>query len=281
MVEELQTLKGRANTPVRPGFVVKNVLMGQQAVYLTGELTTEVSVVDLHRTYKALVKEENQSRPIAKRLRGMTYKSFVTLFKFAQLKGLVELVEEREMEMPPPSGHLLSIRKEGEEFGVVRSKIRVFRLTEAGRQDERSWANLCKSWIEGWPVPQPLGYAIPTTRPLVVRPPIKEEPTWTPIKKAETYSIRAATTMLKHLKILDVVGINSPGVRDELERVVSIMADWDVNLDIKIEKEEAKKKPSEELLERYNEKKEDISTVAEHLEEGELKEAIEAMEKLT
>jgi len=280
MTLELQTLKGRANTPVRPGFVIKNILLGQQAIFPTGELAMEASIVDLHRTYKELIKRENQSRPIIRQLRGMTYRSFATLFKFAQLKGLVELIREEEMEKPPPGGPLLSIRRIGGEFRVVESKIRVFRLTDAGRQDERSWANLCKSWIEGWSVPQALDYIIPTKPIPVVTPPTVEKPAWSPFKKTEYYSIRSASVLLKHLRILNVVGINTPGVRDELERIVAMLADWEVNLDLKIEKEEGKKTPDDEALERFNEQRTAISAVGTHLEEGELEEAIEEMGEL-
>jgi len=211
----------------------------------------------------------------------MTYRSFVTLFKFAQLKGLVELVEERDMEFPPKSGGLISIRHEGGEVEVVPSKIRVFRLTQSGSQDERSWANLCKSWMEGWPVPQPLQYKIPETKPTPSGIPVVEKKTtWTSLVRTQSYTVRRASMMKDHLETLDAIGINTKGVRDELDHVRSILADWETDLDIKIEREEKKKAPDDELLERYETNRSNIVTVGELLEEHELKEAIEAMEDL-
>jgi len=169
------TLRGRAATPIRPGLVTKSVLMGETPL-ATGELVHEAAITDLHRAYMELIKRENTVRPRAKRLRGMTYASFLKLFKFSQLLNLVELVREEPMQFPPPGGPLISARKPNGIHGVV-SVRRVFKLTGIGAEDEKSWTNLCKAWIEGWSAPQKAEYLPPPYVPRPrVRVPVEEVP---------------------------------------------------------------------------------------------------------
>ena len=220
-------LKGRAITPVRPGLVVKHVLTGKIPLLPSGEIVSESSIVDLHRTYKELISMENASRPKSKQLRGMTYRSFLTLFKFSQLLGLVTFVREEPMQFPPPGGNLLSIRMPNE---IVVSVRRIFKISPLGAEDEMSWMNLCRAWRESWPAPQKVEYALPYRPPpeKVAPPPVVEEKPWAPFRRVTRATSRQINLLVKHVAKLVDVGVKAPGVEHELERLASMMVDWSV-----------------------------------------------------
>ena len=222
-------LRGRATTLVRPGLVAKHVLTGKLPLLPTGEIVSESSIVDLHRTYKELVKMENMSRPRARRLKGMTYRSYLTLFKFAQLLGLVTFVREEPMEFPPLGGNLYSIRKPDGAEAVI-SVRRFFKISAIGAEDEKSWMNLCRAWREGWPAPQKAEYAPPYIPPIekVVPPPVEEKKPWLPFKRVPKTTARQIRLLSDHLDRLIDAGIEAPGVRYEVERLASMMVDWSV-----------------------------------------------------
>lgn len=232
-------LRGRAASPVRPGIITKAVLM-QKIPLVSGELVTEAAITDLHSAYKACVKRENVLRPKANKLRGMTYRSYLTLFKFAQLLNLVELVREEPMEYPPPGGNLYSIRTTGKPDGVhsvhaVISTRRVFKITPVGIEDERAWTNLCRAWIDNWPIPskveEPLEYVPPIEKPPVKRRPPKEV-VGVPAIKFTPYEWRSepATAnfidLARHLRTLAELGIESPGVAEEIIGLIRKLSSW-------------------------------------------------------
>ena len=224
----IPTLRGRAASPVRPGLVVKSVLLGQTPL-ATGELVFEAAIVELHGAYKELVRQENDLRPRARRLKPMTAYSFKTLFKFAQLLNLVELVREEPMQFPPPGGNLLQIRKPNGEPYVVVSVRRVFKLTAIGAEDEKSWTNLCRAWIDKWPAPQAAEYLPPTMPGRPRREEVVEEPkvtTFTPYKWKARFSATNLTSLIEHLEMLSELGVDSPGVTDELTLLSGRVAGW-------------------------------------------------------
>ena len=230
------TLRGRAATPVRPGLVTKSVLMGVTPL-ATGELVHEAAITDLHSAYKELIKGENAARVKAKRLRGMTYPSFLKLFKFAQLLNLVELVREEPMQFPPPGGNLISARKPDGIHAVV-SVRRIFKLTPIGMEDERSWTNLCKAWIEGWAAPQKAVYLPPvyTPRPYKERPPKEALPSpevagFTPYVWREPFGPETLSALAEHIRTLDSLGIKFPGVSVEVSKLTSKVSGWYVEAD--------------------------------------------------
>ncbi len=229
------TLRGRAATPVRPGLVTKSVLMGETPL-ATGELVNEAAITDLHSAYQALVKNENTVRLKAKRLRGMTYPSFLKLFKFAQLLNLVELVREEPMQYPPPSGSLISARKPNGIHAVV-SVRRIFRLTSIGAEDERSWTNLCKAWIEGWSAPAKAEYLPPVyvPRERLPKPPKEEPPEAVPEFTPYVWVAEPSTTQFEslaaHLRILDSLGLESLGVAGEVSKLTHNINGWIVVID--------------------------------------------------
>lgn len=219
------TPRGRGAQPVRPGIVTKGVLLGQVPL-ATGEIVTEAAITDLHNAYKELIRRENAVRPKEKQLRGMTSFSFKTLFKFAQLLGLVELVREEPMELPPPGGPLYSIRKP-DGVHVVVSTRRIFRLTDVGREDERSWTNLCRAWMERWPAPAKIEYAPPYAPPLE-RPPkvVKPPEVFTPYKWVSKPSSTQFKLLLAHFEEMQAIGIDNPVIASETDRLSMLIGDW-------------------------------------------------------
>lgn len=148
--------RGKPASPARPGKIIKAVLSGTMPL-VTGEYVTEAAIVDIHNVYRDFIYEQNQTRPSHSKLKGMTYPSFLKIFKFAQLLGLVELVREEPMLFPPGSKHLYSVRKrqtDGMRVFATISKRRVFKLSAIGAEDDRSWTDLCRAWIQGWHAPE-------------------------------------------------------------------------------------------------------------------------------
>lgn len=139
--------KGRGGQPSHPGLTIKKVLTGDIPL-VSGEHVFEASITDIHNVYCEIVREQNQLRPKEKRLRGMTYGSFCTLFRLARYLGLVELIREESMLYPPKHRNLyrVNIDPNTNELSVVVSKRRIFRLTEHGRNAEESWRNLHRAW---------------------------------------------------------------------------------------------------------------------------------------
>ena len=249
-------LRGKASTPARPGVVTKQVLMGERPL-ITGEMVTEAAIVDLHNVYKQFVYEQNQLRARRSRLKGMVYMSFVKLFKFSQLLGLVELVREEPMLYPPPHGHLYSVRRQVGDTRVFAtiSKRRVFKLTDKGREDERSWSDLCRAWREEWPAPQRLEVPIVLERELVEEVPVEEVPVeGVPpeevaveaapprVKKPRAKKVEEAEVptlklnikpskeqyvlLLDHLHKLNDIGIKNTRVQKEVDKLANMVGEW-------------------------------------------------------
>jgi len=290
-------LKGRAATPVRPGLVIKSILTGQIPLH-TGEYVTEAAITDLHATYKDLIRQENTLRPKVKRLRGMTQFSFKTLFKFAQLLNLVELVREEPMKFPPPGGDLYSLRKT-DEVRVVVSTRRVFKITTIGADDEKSWTNLCRAWIEGWPAPQKVEYAVPPTPPAPPAPPapLEKEPTEEaaqkpvkppkppkPTKVAKPFkwvsipSKRQFGLLLDHLEDLSTAGITSSDVAREVKILSMKLGDWLLWIDDSLE--DARAINNTAVIERLDMWSSSITNMMEFLEDDNLEGAIASLREI-
>jgi hypothetical protein len=145
--------KGRAAQSPHPGTTIKEVLMGQKALK-TGELSTEVSIKDIYLVYKELIHQENIHRKEVrhpksqryKRLRGMTYQAFYSLFRLAKYLRLVEFVRDEPAHLSGGE-RLYSTRKtENGRVDAVPTTRKVYKLTDKGRADEKSWRNLHKAW---------------------------------------------------------------------------------------------------------------------------------------
>lgn len=269
-------LRGRAATPVRPGLVVKEVLLGRIPL-ATGELVRECSISDLHRIYKELIRRENALRPKHKRLRGMTAFSFKTLFKFSQLLGLVELVEELPMEYPPPGGPLYSIRKP-DGVHVVVSTRRIFKLTTIGEQDERSWTNLCTAWREHWPAPTKIEYVPPYIPPEKVPKPPEVPVELLPYKWEPKPTVPRFKSLLKHLGNLKAIGADEPEVIAEVDRLSMLVGDWIVEAEDHLD--DAKAIFHTANITKFTLWAKQLTAVSEELRDGNLDGAIGALKKL-
>jgi len=271
-------LKGRAATPVRPGQVTKDILTGKIPLH-TGEYVTEAAITDLHATYRELIKRENTLRPKTKRLRGMTQFSFKTWFKFAQLLHLVELVREEPMKFPPAGGHLYSVRKPDGVHAVISTR-RIFKLSAIGAEDEKSWANLCKAWTEGWAAPQKVEYVAP---PVVEKPPVvKVPPIVKPPKKfkwVEVPTKRQFGLLMAHLESLATIGITDPAVAAEVHILSMKPGDWLIWIDDALENARAVDNVEEiNKLEKWSS---GITSMMEFLEEDNFEGAIASLREIT
>jgi hypothetical protein len=133
--------KGRALQKVRPGLVVKDVLMSKIPIR-DSQYVTEASITDLHNAYKNQINDYNILQEKTKRLRGMNVYSFTTLFKFARLLGLVEYVRDEPMHI---TGSLYHV-EDGAKLRIVANTRKIYRLTDKGKEDTISWNNLCGTW---------------------------------------------------------------------------------------------------------------------------------------
>ena len=233
--------RGKPASPARPGKIIKEVLLGKRPL-VTGDLVEEAAIVDLCNVYKDFIYNENLLRPAKSKLKGMVYSSFLRLFKFAQLLGLVELVREEPMLFPPGSKHLYSVRKretDGVRVFATISKRRIFKLTSIGREDDRSWTDLCRAWREGWHAPEKIiepvvvEEEIPTVVPIGVSLPPKAR------KKPRAEKVEVPTLklqirptkeqyilLLDHLHKLNVIGIDNEKVQREVDRLANKVGEW-------------------------------------------------------
>jgi len=275
----MATLRGRGASPIRPGLVTKGVLLGQIPLP-TGELVTEAAITDLHSSYKELIKRENALRPKARRLRGMTAQSFKTLFKFAQLLNLVELVREEPMLYPPPGGPLYSVRKPDGAEAVISTR-RVFKLTVVGREDERSWTNLCRAWIDKWPAPEKVEYAppyVPPPKPPVVKPPVEVPEVFIPYKWMPRPTMARFKTLLTHLETMEAIGIAEPEVAAEIDRLSMLVSDWVMEIGDALD--DARAINNVRVIRRLEPQFKSITALTGALMDGDLRRAIASLREL-
>ena len=271
------TLRGRAAQPIRPGFLIHEILAGTKPLIAPGATKGEVSeqvvseacMTDLHFTYKALIGRENQTRPRHTQLRGMTTESFAKLFRFAKYMGLVEFVRDEDMISPPSGLPLLHIVGRS---GITESKRKIYRLSELGTAEEVAWGDLRKAWQEKWEMPRKMEVppevealeALPEevetveaveeavavivpAEPRVPRvpkaPAVTKEKGIPAVSFGEKPSTRQFNLMLRHLRVLEKVGVDDPIVKVELaKRTENIPGNWQISLEdmIEVEKDPGK-----------------------------------------
>lgn len=149
----MSTLKGRALHPIRPGFIIKQVLLGNLGL-ANGQYVHEASVSDIHNAYRASVRSFNETIPRERRIHAMGYFSFCTVFKFARYLGLVEHVrdEPRKNEKGKLWRHEWGDK---DDLRLVPGTRKIYRLTDKGREDDESWGNLMRAWYESKGLPYP------------------------------------------------------------------------------------------------------------------------------
>jgi len=238
----------------------------------------EAAITDLHSSYKELIKRENALRPKARRLRGMTYRSFLTLFKFAQLLNLVELVREEPMLFPPPGGPLYSVRKPDGVEAVISNR-RIFKLTVIGREDERSWTNLCRAWIEQWPAPEKIEYVPPyVPPPKPPPPPVKPPEVFVPYKWMPRPTMARFKTLLAHLETMEAIGAAEPEIAAEVDRLSMLVSDWVMEIGDALD--DARVINNTRVIRRLEPWYKSITALVEALMDGDLSRAIASLREL-
>lgn len=282
----MTTPRGRAASPIRPGLITKQVLLGEIPLE-TGELVTEAAITDLHAAYKALLYKHNQLRPRAKRIGGMSHSSFYTMFKFSQLLGLVELVRTEPMNFPPPKGSLYSVEKIDEEVRAVISVRKIFRLTSIGKEDEKSWLDLTRAWKEGWSAPQKVAVLPPTEiAPPVEKPPRREKiPVVAPEAEVPVFkwvvspSMRQYSLLLNHLLVVEQLDQSRDDVIVHIDDLATRIGDWVVAVEDSLE--DAKLAKNVHLIDRLTSEKSLLDRTFEGLLDRDLRRAITALRELT
>lgn len=141
--------KGRSTYPVRPGFIIKKTLQGEIPLS-SGKHINEASISDLFNAYKSEVERINevQRKEDKPKIKGMVHSSFYTLFRFARLLRLVEMVREESTINVPLSSQLSRVEKTDIIPSPVESNRKIFRLTQKGIDDNESWSDLRTAWLK-------------------------------------------------------------------------------------------------------------------------------------
>jgi hypothetical protein len=302
--------RGRAASPIRPGLICKQVLQGILPLE-SGEQVSECAIVDLYGAYKTFLYSYNQLRPRAKPIHGMSHHSFYTMFKFAQLLNLVELVREEPMLFPPPHGSLYNpVRSlETNRIHTIKTVRRIFKLSAVGREDEKSWLDLTNAWKEQWPAPQKVEalpslslIAAPEEKPaegeklkvpaekikgkrgrkpgVAVKPvEILPEAPIPEFKWVTKPSQKQYNRLLRHLRILTKLDQAREDVIKHIDDLTSRIGDWAVEMDDALE--DAKAASNLKLVSRLTHEKTLINDVFEGLMDRDLDRAVTALNELT
>jgi len=123
-------------TKVRPGYVIRDVLTGQQLILPDNQSGLRAAPTDLFRTYKALVRAALEDR--LTKQRGMSRHSFNGLLYQARRLGLIEPADEEPSEVPAPPfarANLLNIDTNfpGQVNSVMGLPITVYTVVQARR----------------------------------------------------------------------------------------------------------------------------------------------------
>jgi hypothetical protein len=287
------TGKGRAASPIRPGLICKHTLLGEIPLRETGEFVTEAAITQLFDAYRGEVDRVNSLRSRERRIRGMRYSSFYTMFRFAQLLNLVEHIRDEPADykrkaIVTTQTTLLRIERGPRGAAhVVTSSRRVFRLTELGRLDEICWSDLTNAWKLGVQCGQPLEYLPPTqappTEPLPAKPkaptpPVEKPAGFSPYVWSEKPSVARFRSLLKHLYVLRELGLDATGVRKEVDRLSSFVGDWIIDTEDSLDDAEAVN--NRRAINMYGTRLQLLTRADEALGDEDLDEAISAMEGL-
>jgi len=276
-------LRGRAASPIRVGFIIKNTLQGNIPLK-TGELVSEAAIADIFGAYKGEVDRVNTLRSRDRRIRGMIWSSFYTAFRFAKIIGLVEFVREEPMLYPPPGGDLVRIEKGGNGHKIVKSTRKVFRLTSIGMTDEKSWSDLTRAYKEGWAPGQAMPYAAPAPAPTAA--PVKErvkKPKVQPVGFQrylwdETPSLAKFRTLLTHINNLKELGIEYSGVTQEATRLSMAVGDWMMYSEESLEEAQSINAPA--LVKKFQARLKLMTGLSDALGIGNLDESIEILQTI-
>jgi len=260
--------RGRGATPIRPGYIIKDILSGKQPLLnpssgQSGLLVDEACATDMHNTYQQLIYSENHLRPRTRWLRGMTVESFAKLTRFARLLGLVEFVHEEPMFFPPVTGSFYRVEMEVVKSGPHRGERRpiavistrkMLRITTLGKTEGRAWGDLRRAWQEDWRLGItgeerviPFKPEAPPTTPVAEVPkpeiPVKQpahkpaagQKPWSSIKLSEHLTVTQVKKLRSHLQNLAKIGLHDEAVAREIEHIGYSLGDWDAELEGQLE----------------------------------------------
>jgi len=230
--------RGRAASAIRPGVITKRVLLGELPLE-TGEFVSEAAIVDLFGAYRRQLYEYNQTHERSHHIKGMHHRSFYTMFRFARLLGLVEFVREEEADWKrkaavTPATSLMRLEQTEGELTQRISNRRVFRLTDVGKEDVKAWLDLTNAWKEQWPVPQYAEIPVIVEEVEEAAPEVKERKPREAVEKVTvpTLKLQVKPTkgqyllLLKHLRKLNEIGIDSKKVQKEVDKLANAVGEW-------------------------------------------------------
>lgn len=109
-------------TRIRPGFVVRDILLGRQLILPDNDVGIQASPTDLFRTYKILVRDARGAGATLQR--GMSRHSFSGLLYQARRLGLMVQVGEEPSVVPEPPRARANLLNIDTNFpGIVNSSM--------------------------------------------------------------------------------------------------------------------------------------------------------------
>lgn len=305
--------RGRAASPIRPGLMVKQFLSGELPL-ADGRTVSEASIVELFNAYKSRVDYHNQFYERKHAIKGMNHRSFYTMFRFAQLLGLVEFVREEAADWHrtgqiTKSSSLTRVERSPEtgRLSVRVSNRKVFKLTSIGELDVKSWLDLTRAWKEQWAAPQvvPIPIYKVADEDIVSEDIAKEEimstqpakrgrklgstaekTQKTPAEKVVVPTLKLKTSpsaeeyrrLITHLEELQEFSASSVKVAREVERLTGQVGEWVVDL---IETEEdAKNVGAKNRAGQLKKLRLALTEIDENLMDMDLQSAIDNLKKL-
>lgn len=297
--------RGRAASFIRPGLIVKKTLMGELPLE-TNEFVFEAAIVDLFNAYKRQLREYNQLHEKSKHIKGMHYRSFYTMFRFAQLLHLVEFVREEEADwkrktVVTAATSLIRLERSADTRRITRriSNRRVFRLSDVGREDVKSWLDLTTAWKEQWPAPQIVEIPVFVEKrvevPVVEVAPVEAAPPKAKrvrrpkaVVEAEkavpTLRLKARPSkeqyilLLSHLHKLNELGIDNRRVQGEIDKLANMVGEWVAETYESIQ--DAQDLGFMGKVREFKKLRDELTTVDEGLLDRDIPRAIEELEKL-
>jgi len=142
-------------TKIRPGFVVRDVLVGQQLILPDNDVGLQASPTDLFRTYKILVRDARGAGATLQR--GMSRHSFNGLLYQARRLGLMVQVGEEPSVVPEPPrarANLLNIDTNFPGivnntfalpvnlYSVVKARRVLYQIGDDGAGASPAWGNI-------------------------------------------------------------------------------------------------------------------------------------------
>lgn len=283
---------GGSRHPLSRGLFVRDVLSGKSFEVIEKGLAGEISllsgnidpnrglpVADLFARYKdALVliearqrqaRDRRGRRPIGDyihRVRrntlGSRYLSFATFFSRLIRLGWVERTGEEE-------NSLLGGEAGRDSRLNGPTARRYYRLTQVGLGAGSAWLNPGLFASEAAPLPPAPPTVIPAAPPAVIPP----------FELADRPGRRGAQQIVVHLRRLEDLGVDTPQVDKDLERLEGELQGWVDQVEEAISREEDKEEPAEDRLDRLQEQQNALEEAVSALGERDVGAVTDALDR--